>query len=106
MADPVAFVVHESGTPFGSARRMTIDLGTANTRAAAAALACRARCATPTTRRGCLPDFSVTKASTTNETRETPVPKTPEAMRKMFDVHVPYEIIRLDEMYRLMAQPD
>ena len=54
----------------------------------------------------CLPDFSVTKASTTNETRETPVPKTPEAMRKMFDVHVPYEIIRLDEMYRLMAQPD
>ena len=48
----------------------------------------------------------MTKASTTNETRETPVPKTPEAMRKMFDVHVPYEIIRLDEMYRLMAQPD
>jgi hypothetical protein len=34
------------------------------------------------------------------------VPKTPEAMRKMFDVHVPYEIGRLDEMYRLMAQPD
>ena len=34
------------------------------------------------------------------------MPKNPDAMRKMFDVHVPYELGRLDEMYRLLAEPD
>jgi hypothetical protein len=34
------------------------------------------------------------------------VPKNADAMRKMFDVHVPYELGRLDEMYRLLAEPD
>src|SRR6476661_641550 len=37
---------------------------------------------------------------------EAPVPKNPDAMRKMFDVHVPYELGRLDEKYRLLAEPD
>jgi hypothetical protein len=52
------------------ARRTTIAPGTARTSAGAAPRGCRARRAmsrTPTISRGCLPDFSATKASMTND---------------------------------------